>query len=262
VAVVPPVVSASPIPGQQVFTPSPVKFPAPGSVGVLGKADLFSSSGVSPTDPTLLGQISFVEGLYQGLLGRSADDVGMLYWVRQLRSGMTRDAVVQAFWTSPDHRALQIQALYETYLGRDPGADGIAYWQQVFAGGATENQVAAAIITSPEYLGAHPDSGSLIAALYQTVLGRPVDAGGLAAWQGIYASQGALGVALGILNSDEANVRMLNLVFANFLGRGMQAGEQEFWLSRIHSGVTPGQVAEILLGTDEFYNRALQAIQG
>jgi uncharacterized repeat protein (TIGR01451 family) len=233
VTVIPPVVSVStpPPPIPQVFAPAPSSFPGPGDVGVLGKASLFTSSGVSSTDPALLGQISFVEGLYRTVLGREVDNAGLIYWVRQLRAGMSRDAVVQAFWTSDSHRYLQIQQLYASLLNRDPGAEGYAYWLGVFHSGASETTVAAQIMSSPEYLNSHPGAPSFAATL---------DA----------------------LNSDAANIPLIQTAIRNFLHRDLRPGEQQLWLSQFHNGLTQQQFCEILLTSDEFYNLALQSIQG
>jgi uncharacterized repeat protein (TIGR01451 family) len=242
---------------QAVYAPVPAGFPSPTDISVLGKNNLFNVSG--STDPTLLGQISFVDSLYRTLLGRPSDNAGLIYWVTQLRQGTSRPAVVQSFWTSASHRDVEVETLYRTYLGRDAGAGDFAYWNGVFAGGANENTVAAMIIASPEFAASHPDPASFIDSLYRSALGRPVDAAGLAYWQGVLAGSGRQAVAYAILSSDEASLRMLGLAYGNFLGRAPSGAEQQWWLAQVHSGVTQAQIAQMILSSDEFYSRAASA---
>jgi uncharacterized repeat protein (TIGR01451 family) len=242
---------------QQVYAPVPASFPSNGDISVLGKQNLFNVD--SPTDPTLLAQISFVDGLYRTLLGRPADNPGLIYWVTQLRNGMSRAQVVQTFWTSTAHRDVEIETLYRTYLGRDAGAGDFDYWNGVFAGGANENAVAAMIIASPEYAASHPDNASFIDSLYRSALGRPADAAGLAFWQGVLGGNSRQDVAYAILSSDEASLRMVSIVYGNDLGRAPSSGEQQYWLGQLQSGVTQDQIAQMILTSDEFYGRAASA---
>src|SRR5262249_33527944 len=152
---------------------------------------------------------------------------GLIYWVRQLRAGMSRDDVVHGFWMSDEHRGAQVTQLYATLLNRAPGADGYTYWIKVFDSGASETVVAAQMMTSPEYLNGHP--------------GAPDFSGALAA-----------------LNSDAANRPLIEMAISNFLHRGLRPGEMEFWLNGFHKGLTQQKFCEILLASDEFYNLAMQ----
>jgi uncharacterized repeat protein (TIGR01451 family) len=242
---------------QQVYAPAPASFPSPADMSVLGKNNLFNVG--SPTDPTLMAQISFVDGLYRTLLGRPSDNAGLIYWVTQLRGGMTSGAVVQSFWASEGHRDLEVETIYRTYLGRDAGAADFAYWNGVFAGGADENTVAAMILASPEYGASHPDAASFIDGLYRSALGRPADAAGLAYWQGVLAGSSRQAVAYAILTSDEAGLRTVSMAYGNFLGRAPSSDEQQWWLAQLHGGLTQAQISQMILSSDEFYNRAASA---
>ncbi len=246
---------------ETVFAPSPSSFPSPGELNIVGKASLFTTSGLDSTDPTLLAQITWVEGLYRTLVGGPADTAGLVYWVRQLRAGEPRDQIVQSFWASASHRNLQIEALYQALLGRAAGPNDLAYWGSVFAAGASETDVETLIVTSPEFAASHPDANSFINALYQIALGRPADGAALSYWQGVLNSGGRAAVARGILTSDEASVRMLGIVYIQMLHRGYSPAEQQFWLGQLHSGLTPADVTVQILSSDEFYNVATATSQ-
>jgi hypothetical protein len=239
------------------FAPAPSTFPSPGELNLVGKASLFTTSGLDSTDPTLLAQITWVEGLYRTLLGGPADTAGLVYWVRQLRAGEPRDQIVRTFWASAGHRNLQIEALYQAFLGRAAGPADLAYWNSVFAAGATETDVGILIATSPEFAASHADGGSYVNALYQIALGRPADGGAQSYWQGVINSGGRAAVARGILLSDEAQVRMLGIAFGQLLHRGVSAGEQQYWLGQLHSGLTPQDICVLILSSDEFYDLAV-----
>jgi uncharacterized repeat protein (TIGR01451 family) len=257
-----PVVAPPPTGTSEVaFAPTPSTFPSPGELNLVGKASLFTTSGLDSTDPTLLAQITWVEGLYRTLLGGPADTAGLVYWVRQLRAGQPRDQIVRTFWDSSSHRNLQIEALYQAFLGRAAGPNDLAYWNSVFAAGASETDVAILIATSPEFTASHPDDGSYINALYQIALGRSADGGAQSYWQGVINSGGRAAVARGILLSDEAQVRMMGIAFSQFLHRGVTAGEQQFWLGQLHSGLAPADMWVLVLSSDEFYNLAVATSQ-
>lgn len=51
----------------------------------------------SEYDLTFATNAAYVQGLYQDLLGRDADETGLIYWTRRLDDGMSRDAVAKSF---------------------------------------------------------------------------------------------------------------------------------------------------------------------
>jgi uncharacterized repeat protein (TIGR01451 family) len=249
-------------PSQQVYAPLPASFPAPGDITVISKTSLFSDSGIDSNDPTLMAQISFIDGLYRTLLGRPSDTGGLIYWVRQLRAGLSRDAIVQAFWTSEAHRDQEIETLYRTYLNRDAGAGDFAYWNGVFAGGASETDVAIQILTSQEYTARVPDNASFVDTLFRSALGRPAGAAGVQFWDNVINTSGRAAAARYILLSDEATNRLLTFVYAQDLHRGINDGERSYWIGQVHAGLNPQDICRMVLASDEFYALATQASHG
>jgi hypothetical protein len=91
------------------------------------------------------------------------------------------------FITSTSHEAAQVYRLYGAALDREPDQNGLKAWTSaLISDTATLTQVARGFTESPEFstkYGSLDDVG-YITLLYQNVLDRNPDPGGLAAWQG------------------------------------------------------------------------------
>jgi hypothetical protein len=167
--------------------------------------------------------------------------------------------VVQALWTTTAHRDQEIQAMYLSYLHRAPGSSDLAYWEGVFAGGASETDVAAAILSSPEYTASHSTNAQFIDGLFRDVLSRTATATEMATWTNRLTSSSRAVVAQQLLTSAEARGDMLTAIYGNYLGRAVSAGDSQYWMGQLQAGVAPEVVAENVLMSDEFSNRAAQA---
>ena len=132
-------------------------------------------------DPNVLIEATFVDGLYHALLGRSPDAGGLFVWVQQLQTGVSRTQVVDSFWTSAEHRGLEVDRFYQTFLHRSADAAGRAAWVNTFLGGASESDVARAFIASGEYQAAHASNTAYIVGLYTDILGRSPSQGEISA---------------------------------------------------------------------------------
>ena len=119
---------------------------------------------------------------------------------------------MQAFWVSKEHRSLEVESDYATYLHRQPKAAGLAFWVNRLEHGLTENQVIVGILTAPENRREHSVADSLIADLYNGILGRTPEPAELAYWEGIDAAPnlGSKAVIERILTSVEAEERDLD----------------------------------------------------
>lgn len=200
----------------------------------------------------------YVDALYEELLGRHADPGGLNTWVAALESGMSRLQLVSLLWNSAEHRAFQVDQDYTEFLHRAPSDAERSHWAALLMSGVNETAVADAFLHSPEFLSDAPDTGSFIEALFQDVLGRPVDAGGLAAltqWidRGVSRDQ----IADLVLNSLERDADVVEGYYEQFLGRGASEGELLGWANAIARGYVDLQtVGEAFLGSNEFFNRA------
>src|SRR5262249_10845068 len=85
--------------------------------------------------------------------------------------------------------------------------------------------------------------------------GRSADPTGGPYWQQVATVPAGLSaVAEGILTSVEADQRLLNQYYAEFLDRSADPLGEEAWLAALQGGLTtPTSVAEGFLASDEFY---------
>jgi Domain of unknown function (DUF4214) len=96
---------------------------------------------------------SFVQGLYNDVLGRAADVTGYAGWEEYLEEGGSRRAVVAGIVGSAEAVDQVIENYYEAYLHRQPDLPNSTVWANVLAssnGSATT--VAVGILSSPEFV--------------------------------------------------------------------------------------------------------------
>jgi hypothetical protein len=191
--------------------------------------------------------------LYGVVLQHAPDPSGLAAWVAQLQAGVSRTAVAQSFWESPEHRGQQVDLLYLGLLHRPADAAGRDAWVRAMSGGVTEQQVERALLLSPEYLAAHPTPGSLVNGLFADLFGRAPDPTGGQAWFTVAMRQGAAAVVDGLLHSAEQYLGVIESYYLGLLGRqGDNAGLQG-WLAALNAGATYEAVAEAFLASDEFF---------
>jgi CSLREA domain-containing protein len=209
---------------------------------------------------------SFVQGLYHNLLARGGEPGGRAYWVNRLQSGDSRDAIVDTFWVSSEHRGLQVQHYYHTYLNRAPDAAGLAFWTQAFtAGGMTEAAMVLDFVMSAEYQGLGPGDTAFLTTLYGDMLSRGTDAGGLAYWQQQLPGLGRQAVAQQVIASGESYLRMIDGYYAALLHRapettaspGTGMTGRQFWLGALQGGsASPADVGCAFLSLAEYFSNA------
>src|SRR5262249_19800295 len=132
---------------------------------------------------------SYVNSLYQDLLGRPADPAGLAAWSGLLDAGTDRGTVVHGIESSAEYHAQAVTTLYENLLGRMPDQPGLNSFVAPMGGGVALDGVAQAIMSSNEYYqmngGGTPDG--FVQAVYQDNLLRGPDAGGLSYFTGLLA---------------------------------------------------------------------------
>jgi hypothetical protein len=158
-----------------------------------------------------------VVSLYQSLLGRTPDTGGLTFFVDALLNGASLDQVRATILASDEfftHAGNNPQgfldALYQDVLGR--AVDPIA--QSVF-GAASAGGSGARMQVADQVLGSSEAQLDKLQFDYQTLLGRPLDAGGAAFW-GTALLNGAReeSVLAGLLGSSEYLSRLQNVVAA------------------------------------------------
>ncbi|MEC3862669.1 DUF4214 domain-containing protein [Mesobacterium sp. TK19101] len=178
---------------------------AAGDIDIRAAAGGFVNSAEFQAVYGALTNTQFVELLYQNVLGRAADAGGLASWVGQLGGGATRAQVVVGFSESPEfvsNTAAEATAFtaarnpaawsdevfraYHATLDRDPDLGGFTDWIGRLAGGTPLVNTISGFVNSAEFQATYGalTNTQFVQQLYQNVLNRAADAGGLANWVG------------------------------------------------------------------------------
>ena len=145
---------------------------------------------------------SYVDRLYQNILGRPGDVGGKAFWLGRIQAGVSRQDVLVGFSESEENKvgtrgtvaagiwdrsenAGQIARLYDTVFGRLPDAGGLAGWRAGLDNGSTKlEDVAGAFTRSAEFVAKYGalNNRNFVESLYRNALGRASDDGGARYW--------------------------------------------------------------------------------
>lgn len=213
-----------------------------------------------------------VQRLYEGLLGRGADQGGLAQFTALATASGTA-AVAGAILGSPEFIGLHgtlaslgdtafVTLLYNELLGRPPDAGGLASHVSALQGGASAGSLAAGIADSGEAkahlvsttgnLWVVNPTGAAVTELYETAFGQAPDLGGVALFGS--ALQGGLSVqqlAADLASSPEfltdhagqGNAALVTSLYENGLGRAPSAADLQHWAGITAAGVLFGVAA-------------------
>jgi hypothetical protein len=219
-----------------------------------GPASAGTGNGQQPAETA---NQRYVAQVYEDVLGRPADPIGMAYWSGQLDQGTPASQVASGITGSPEYHALQLQNLYAQLLHRSVDATGMGAFMAVMSEGATMEQVTAAIEGSAEYFqtrGGGTNTGFL-SALYQDQLGRAVDPTGQAVFTQALAGGVSRGqVAMTVLTSDEGRGDLVGGFYQGFLQRDADSMGMSAFLTAMRQGLNDDQLIATLLGSAEYRN--------
>lgn len=103
--------------------------------------------------------VSFILGLYAGLLDRMPDPTGLKYWVDALDSGaMTREHVVTSFFNSPEFQGRSnsgslheiVSDFYSNAFNRPADPEGLAWWTAQIDAGVQMDQIIIGLLSVVE----------------------------------------------------------------------------------------------------------------
>jgi hypothetical protein len=196
----------------------------------------------------------YVAGLYSAILHRSPAPAEVSGWVDRLNAGATPLEVAQAFTTSSEYATNEIRADYNVFLGRQPAPAEVAGWLQPLQAAAGEKQVEAGFLASEEFFSRQGGSAlSWLNGVYKGVLGRAPDPAGLNLWsQLLQAGTSRAAVALAIVNSPEADSRLVSAAYLNLLGRNADLSGVAGWVAQLQQGLSPSNLAARIASSDEF----------
>jgi len=165
-----------------------------------------------------------------------------------------------------------VTRLYESLLERSPDAGSLDYWVRTLAGDTTLADVAQAILGSSELAGKVPQSNAAyVTWLYDQVLGRAADAGGLAWWTATLASDGIsrADLALALVDSDEklkmdasheiafgaTDVGVLIRMYDAMYDRRPDLEGLNYWIDRSEAGTSLADIADSFADAAESTDR-------
>jgi hypothetical protein len=109
--------------------------------------------------------------------------------------------------------------LYKAAFNRTPDAGGLGYWISKMDTGMSYNDVAKNFVTSAEFKtafgGSNPSVNTLVTKLYNNVLNRTPDAGGLTFWQDKLNTGWSTADVLGFFSTSGENVTNVTPLIAN-----------------------------------------------
>jgi hypothetical protein len=211
--------------------------------------------------PGLTANQIYVLSAYQSAFGTAGttdtvvDGNTLAAWAAKLDAGASTASFATALLGSSEYYGMLVGGLYEQYLGRAADAAGLAYWVAQMQQGETDAQIEAAFAGSSEfYQHAGGTDAGWVNAMYQAVLGRAADAGGLAYWTGQLA-QGAsrAAVAQGFAGSTEREAQLINDDYFTDLGRAADPAGQAYWVNGFENGLRNEDIIAGFLASEEYY---------
>ncbi len=104
-------------------------------------------------------EVGRIERAYLTILGRVPDVDGLSYWLTQNQNGLSYDAIVDLFLSSPERErrfgpsvsdSVFLDNLYNDALSRTPDEGGKAYWLGQLANGVSRVEIVKVFADSPE----------------------------------------------------------------------------------------------------------------
>jgi glucose/arabinose dehydrogenase len=211
----------------------------------------------------------FVRQQYLDFLDREPDSGGLSMWVNALNNGMPRASMIEAIMDSGEFR-LKGKFIAQAYLGvlaRDADHGGFRAWLGALLGGMSREQIVQSFLNSGEFqanFGSNLTNEQFVERMYNNILLRASDPGGLSFWVGQLNSgqMTRAQVALSLLDSTEfqnltagQNRVNVSLLYFDMLRRGPDSGGFSAWLGALNSGAPLTSVIDAFLNSPEYQAR-------
>jgi hypothetical protein len=215
-------------------------------------------------DRTTPSSTAYLTSLYANLLHRAPAQADLAFWMPLLDNGMPASTVTAQIVASLEYQENVIRSSYQLFLNHNPSSSTVWWWAAQILSGTSDPQAEAMILASPEFVGDHAgDTSTWLNAVYEQVLGRPADAAGLAFWNGaLQGGAGSVDVALAIVNSAEANSRVVTDAYHLLLGRTADAAALAYWDAVASQPQGPDLVLAGVASSAEYLNRASAGATG
>ena len=245
----------SPAQVRSALVSTAVDLEAPGFDGNTGHGMVDAAALLAGTAKSDLIE-RYVVKVYADLFERVPDASGLSNWSHALRQGVPYGAVANGITYSPEFRSGLVTGSYQRYLGRGPDGPGLQNWVAAMGAGLHIEQMQSGFISSPEYYQrAGGTDRQWIAALYQSVLGRPAAASEIESWYGqLQAGADFRTVALGFLYSSEYLTTVVNGYYLDLLGRSIDASGRSTWVGAIQRGARDEEIIASIVSSEEYRN--------
>lgn len=207
----------------------------------------------------------FVTLQYQDFLARDPDGPGLTFWSNRIEDGADPGTLIDSMVSAPEfaQTVAPMARLYQAYFLRTPDFGGLQFWSGQLRSGRSLNDVSSFFAAAPEFGQRYGtlDNTSFVNLVYQNVLGRAPDAGGLTYWLGRLdagASRGS--VMVGFSESAEYTRATFGQVRATMLYLGMLRRSPDdaglaYWAGVIDRGIDYASVVRGFLGSPEYQAR-------
>jgi hypothetical protein len=182
----------------------------------------------------ITGYDTYVQKLYQTVLGRNGSTIEITAWANYLQAGGSVAVIASIFEHSPEVQSKLVQRWYTTYLGRQAAPIEVQAWVAAMQQGMTEAQVQSTILASDEFYNraaamnsSSTASSAYAQALYSLLLSRTPSASELANWVAAIPTQTRAWVASAFVNSIEYRSDTILSYYMNILHRQTSASMME-----------------------------------
>ncbi len=200
---------------------------------------------------------SFVQAVYQDVLGRAPADGERIGWGKALMAGMPRAQVAGGFVNSDEFRLLKIDLAYREVLGREPEAAGRKGWLDGMRGGKLAPDDAYRVfMQSQEYYNSTGGTDTaFVAAVYERIIARPAADKEVSYWVSMLDQYGRANVVDLIWFSVETSRARVAQMYLSYLGREPDRAGLIGWgdLALAHGDTW---VRSEILGSAEYWARA------
>ena len=226
--------------------------------------------GMLVSDPDSVG--AQVMRLYDTVLDRGPDGVGLDFWVDQIQGrGATLATVANSFVVSAEFQAVTggvsnaafVDYVYSQALGRGADEGGKAYWTGRLDAGLSRGELLIGFSESAEHRAATAgmvaqgyfdtdDAYQAVALLYDSFVGRRPDTDGLVFWSeqvksgsrtlAQVAGEFAASAEFAGATRGMSNTQLVDFMYQNTLDRAADGGGRAFWAGQLDNGLSRGDL--------------------
>lgn len=286
VATIPVAVASDPVPVPAAATPVAVASdPAPAAAAatpIAAASDPVPAATTShASTPAIGGNEADVARLYYSLLERAPDASGLNYFTAAINNGQHLSDIANMMMSSGEYKQLStglsdaqfVDTLYTKILGRAGDSLGESTWNDFLSHGGSRGAALGGFTDSLEFQNkyAGQSSGAYVEALYETILDRHGDTGGLQNWTTLIDSHtlSRTDVAHAFTGSAEfqnkyvepSAASFVDSVYVNALGRHAEATGLASWTAALAHGSSRSDVAVGIAESTEAHAFLIDQIQ-